>query len=120
MNTDMNESMTNDSEMRVQNVAKAFPYPPTPDIAARLNRRRRASTRRYAQVAAILVIALVGIASLMTVPEIRAQVLAFFRIGAVEVIVTTATPPARFSSGDLPESVLDFPGATTRSGTPGI
>jgi hypothetical protein len=112
MNQPTNTDMNNDWDMRVQNVAKAFPYPPTPDIAAGLNLRRRAAPlRRSAQAAAILLLVLV--VSLLAVPEIRAQVLAFFRIGAVEVIVTTATPPARFASGDLPESVLDFPGETT-------
>ncbi len=99
-------------ETRVQTTAKAFPYPPTPDIAARLRpQRRRIGVRRVAQIAAVLLIALV--ATLMAVPEIRAQVLALFHIGAVEVIVTTATPPAQFNGGDLPASVLDFPGATT-------
>jgi len=106
--------MNNDWETRVQNTAKAFAYPPTPDVAASFRRRQRSRTqqtvRRVAQVAVILLLILLG---LMAVPQIRAQVLAFFRIGAVEVIVTTATPPARFSSGDLPSSVLDFPGATT-------
>lgn len=106
---------TNDDwDMRVQTVAKAFPYPPTPDIAEQIQRprgQRRIDVRRVAQAAAILLIVMVG---LLAVPEIRAQVLAFFRIGAVEVIITTATPPAQFASGDeLPESVLDFPGATT-------
>ncbi len=104
---------TNDDwNMRVETVAKTFPYPPTPDVAARLRRRqRRPNARRLAQAAAILLIVLVG---LMAVPEIRAQVLAWLRIGAVEVIVTTATPPAQFApGGDLPDSVLDFPGATT-------
>ncbi|MCZ2098880.1 MAG: hypothetical protein LC121_21990 [Anaerolineae bacterium] len=100
-----------DWDMQVQNVAKAFPYPPPPDVASRLRRRQRPpNARRLAQAAALLLIAMVA---LLAVPEIRAQVLMFFRIGAVEVIITTATPPAMFASGNLPESVLDFPGATT-------
>ncbi len=103
--------MNDDWEMRVQNMAKAFPYPPTPDIATPLRQRRRVRLSRLAQMAAVLLIVLLG---LLAVPEIRAQVIAFFRIGAVEVVVTTATPPARFAPGDtLPDSVLDFPGATT-------
>jgi hypothetical protein len=101
----------NDWETRVQNMAKTLPYPPTPDIAARLRRRRRVSVLRLAQVAVTVLIVL---AALLTVPEIRAGVIAFFRIGAVEVQVTTATPPARFGGGDLmPNSVISFPGATT-------
>jgi len=106
--------MNDDLETRVQKTAKAFAYPPTPDLAATFRRRRRGAARqtmlRVARVAAILLLMLIG---LMAVPQIRAQLIAFFRIGAVDVIVTTATPPARFSGGDLPSSVLDFPGATT-------
>jgi len=104
----------NDWETRVQKAAKAFTYPPTPDIAANFRQQRRRATRqtfrRLAQIAVILLLVLLG---LMAVPQIRAQVLAFFRIGAVEVIVTTVTPSARFSGCELPDSVLDFPGATT-------
>ncbi|MCC6805595.1 MAG: hypothetical protein IT319_22125 [Anaerolineae bacterium] len=100
-----------DWDMQVQNVAKAFPYPPTPDIAGGMQRSgRRIDRRRAAQAATLL---LIGMVALLAVPEIRAQVLMFFRIGAVEVIVTTATPPAMFASGNLPDSVLEFPGATT-------
>ncbi len=103
--------MNNDWETRVQTIAKTMPYPPTPDIAARLKRGQRVRLGRLAQTAALLLI--LAAALLLTVPEIRAGVIAFLRIGAVDVIVTTATPPAHFASGDLPEAVLDFPGETT-------
>ena len=99
--------MNEDFEVGVQQTARDFAYPPTPTI--RLRRQRR-PLRRWAQMAAVLALLLIG---LLAVPDIRAQVIAFFRIGAVQVIVTTATPPADFASGDLPSSVLDFPGATT-------
>ena len=93
--------MNDDLETRVQKTAKAFAYPPTPDLAATFRRRRRGAARqtmlRVARVAAILLLMLIG---LMAVPQIRAQLIAFFRIGAVDVIVTTATPPARFSGGE--------------------
>jgi hypothetical protein len=103
--------MNHDWEARVQKLAKSMPYPPTPDIAAgRRRSQRRRGQRRLAQaVATLLVVA----AALLAVPQIRAGVAALLRIGVVEVMVTTATPHARFSAGDLPESVLDFPGATT-------
>jgi hypothetical protein len=106
----MNE-IHNDWETRVQNLAKALPYPPTPDIAASLRKRRRVSLLRLAQVAVTVLIVL---AALLAVPDIRAGVIAFFRIGAVSVQVTTATPPATFRADrDLPVSVLSFPGETT-------
>lgn len=108
------QELMKDWETRVQNVAKTFPYPPTPDIAARLRQRqrRRLGGLRVAQVAVALLIVLAAL--LLAVPDIRAGVIAFFRIGAVEVQVTTATPLAQFRpENNLPPSVLSFPGATT-------
>ncbi len=103
--------MKDEFDMQVQRSAKAFAYPPTPDFTARHWRpiRRQRVVRRLARAAAVLLIALAG---LLAVPEIRAQVLALFRVGVVEIVVSTATP-AIFPGGDLPASVLDFPGATT-------
>jgi hypothetical protein len=64
-----------------------------------------------AQLAAVLLLVLVV---LLSVPEIRAQVIAFLRIGAVQIELTTATPIAAFQpNGDLPSSLLNFPGETT-------
>lgn len=104
-----------DLEMQVERVAKALPYPPTPDIASRVasRRRERRVTPRLAPAAAGVLIMLLLAFSLLAVPEIRAQVLALLRIGAVEVVMQTATPPAVFEQGEtLPASVLDFPGET--------
>jgi len=99
-------------ETRVQQIARALPYPPTPQIVVKPSTRRRPNVRRVAQAAGILLLILLGLT--LAVPQIRAQIAAWFHIGAVEVIVTTATPPARFTPGaDLPSSLLDFPGATT-------
>lgn len=114
MNEDLNEGL----EMLVEHTVKHFPYPPTPDLVAkRLSRQQRRfqrhslDLRRAAGALAALIIVLAG---LLTVPEIRAQVAAWLRIGAVEIVITTATPPARFAPGSqLPPSVLRFPGATT-------
>jgi hypothetical protein len=106
---DLNDQ--NDWETRVQNLAKMLPYPPTPDIAASLRRRRRVGVLRLAQAAAAL---LIVVLALLAVPDIRAGVIAFFRIGAVSVQVTTATPPASFGGGEMmPSSVIGFPGETT-------
>ncbi len=101
-----------DWETRVQNIARGFAYPLTPDLSASLRRGRRVSIVRLAQIAAILLLLLIGLT--LAVPGIRAQVIALFHIGTVDVIVTTATPPAQFTPGaDLPSSLLNFPGATT-------
>lgn len=109
--------MNEDFEMLVERTAQKLPYPPTPDFSRRLfqQRRRVPEVRRLATtLATVLAALLIVLAGLLAVPEIRAQVAAFFRIGAVEIVITTATPPARFAPGNrLPTSVLRFPGATT-------
>jgi hypothetical protein len=110
--------MNEDLEMLVEHTAKQFLYPPTPDLVAkrRIEQQRRfqrgtLDLRRTAGALAALLLVLAG---LLAVPEIRAQVAAWLRIGAVEIVITTATPPARFAPGNtLPPSVLRFPGATT-------
>jgi hypothetical protein len=108
--------MNEDFEMLVEQTAKRFPYPPTPDLTRNMFRQQRRfqrslDLRRAAIVFAALMLVLAG---LLAVPEIRAQVAAWLRIGAVEIVITTATPPARFAlGGRLPASVLRFPGATT-------
>jgi hypothetical protein len=101
---------TDDWEARVEQDARALPYPPTPDIAARLRRRRSVVLPRIAPAAAALLV----IIALLAVPEIRAQVITWLRIGSVDFMLTTMTPQAVFGEGNsLPSSVLDFPGETT-------
>lgn len=129
----MSQQSRDELEMQVQRTARSFAYPPTPDVASgfagqfaaqfaaqfavRGRRSRRRPVMRMARLA--VVVLLVVIIALLAVPEIRAQVLTWLRIGAVEVIVTTETPddaaatPGVFPPGDLPASVLDYPGETT-------
>src|SRR5262245_28752258 len=105
-------------EMRVQQTARAFPYPPTPDIAGSVQRRiarpQRVISRRLAW-AAILI--LVGLCALLAVPQVRAAVLEFIRIGAVRNFVhePTATPgPTPTQPTPTPlKSILDLSGETT-------
>jgi Domain of unknown function (DUF4367) len=107
-------------EMRVQHTARAFPYPPTPDIAGsvrmRMARPPRAISRRLAW-AAILI--LVGLCALLAVPQVRAAVLEFIRIGAVRIFPQepTATPgPTPTQPTPTPlKSILDLAGETTLS-----
>lgn len=79
--------MTDPLETRIETLAKALPYPPTPRVAdkvmARLRTRpaSRTISRRLALGIAIVLL----LAGLMTVPPVRAAVLEFIRIGVVRI-----------------------------------
>jgi hypothetical protein len=87
-------------ETSVQNKAKAFSYPATPNIAANVRQRLRPSNRRnslrwVARAAAMLVLIFIA---LMFVPEIRAGVLEILRLGTIRILpqnptATTTTSP---------------------------
>ena len=81
--------------------ARAFSYPPTPNIAASVRERlashrgtsersRAASRPRLALVAAALVVLALG-AALLT-PDVQAFVRYILRIGSVGIVVATPTP----------------------------
>lgn len=86
-------------ETRFQNLARGFPYPPTPDLADRLRARIEAgaapaSPRRLAWALAALAFALVALT--LAVPPARATVFEVLRLGAVRVLLgpLTSTPTA--------------------------
>jgi len=123
-------------EAAVQDTARHFAYPPTPDIAgvvrARLNplpRRRLAHGLRLAWAALLALVVMT-----LAVPETRAFVLDMLRIGAVRIFLVEPTPtptlstpieetptsrPTRTPRATLPpdptpiRSSLDLPGQTT-------
>jgi hypothetical protein len=121
-------------EIHVRSAARGFPYPATPDIAARsrqrLNTRHRSPYRRLAWAA---VVTLLFVGGLLTVPEVRAAVLAILRVGGITIILSEPTATAtgtpaptstRVARTPLPTltpfieptpvaSVLDLPGETT-------
>jgi hypothetical protein len=86
----MNED---DWEMNVQRVARQLEYPPTPDLANRVQRHITVKPVRLElrRVAAVFLVALLLAVSLLAVPPIRALVWSFFRIGVVEVVPVSAT-----------------------------
>jgi hypothetical protein len=92
-------------EMRVSNAARGFPYPPTPDIATATRTALRPTPRlRRTYLRAAAVIVLVILASILIVPEIRAGVLEFLRIGAVRIF---------FSLSEAPTHLPDTPTGTS-------
>lgn len=80
-------------EMHVQHTARAFPYPATPDIAGVTRAALRPPPRKARMwLRAAAVIALALLAGMLFVPEIRAGVLEFLRVGAVRIFFTSSTP----------------------------
>jgi hypothetical protein len=118
------EGAGDDWETTVQETARHFAYPLTPDITGRLRQQpgqRRQVAGRIWRVAAAAVLALIVVT--VTVPEVRAFVLEMIRIGAVRIFLieptaTTTTSTARptqtpFPTPVLLNSVLELPGETT-------
>lgn len=100
--------MTDSFETRIETLAKALPYPPTPRVAeavmTRLKARpasRPAPTRRLAWG---IVIVVIFIAGLMAIPPVRAAVLEFIRIGIIRIF---PAPALTFEAPRtaLPESI---------------
>jgi hypothetical protein len=104
-------------------VAAAFPYPPTPDIVGRVRRQLTPvgaqrgwgarPTRRGAGVALALALLVAGF---LATPAAQAVVRAIFRIGAVEVVLTTPTPAPTAQPGTLPATAILSPAITAEPG----
>lgn len=115
-------------ETRLQETARSFSYPPTPDIAGsvgrRIVRRRAGPAPRYRARLALAAVALVMAVALL-VPPVRAGILEVLRIGAVRInlVEPTVTPPptaepSRTQPTVTPRptpfsSILDLEGETT-------
>jgi hypothetical protein len=87
-------------EIRVRAAARAFVYPPTPDVAGAVRQRTAAGSARRAPggrlawtfVAAMLILA--GLGGLLAVPQVRAALVEVLRIGAVRILLAAPTPTA--------------------------
>jgi hypothetical protein len=108
-------------EARLQETARAFPYPPTPDIAGAVRRRleprppQLAARRRILLTAAVII--LVTLCGLLAVPEVRAAILEVIRIGVITIFQGQPGPTPRGTSQPTPtvRSLMDLAGATTLS-----
>lgn len=118
-------------EATLRHTADSFSYPPTPDVAGAVKRRLASEPRaiarprpRLAWAMAALVVALT--AGLLSVPQVRASLAEFIRIGAVRIFLVppTPTPPSTALPSPAPgavsvptatplASVLDLAGETT-------
>jgi hypothetical protein len=101
-------------EMNLRATASAFQYPPTPDISGavrkRIARRSRPSSSRRGLLWAAIIL-LVSLCALLAIPQVRATVLEFLRIGAVHFFVNE--PPTPATTATPLRSVLDLAGETT-------
>lgn len=97
-------------EQRIQALAAGFNYPPTPDIAAKLRPRRTRPVRRP-RLAWAIAGAIVVLAGLLAVPEVRAAVVEIVRLGAVRIFLGGPTPTPLPPTGYL--SLSELPGETT-------
>ena len=87
-------------EQRLTEIAAGLVFPPTPDLARRLTlgpaeaaQRSFSSTPRRVWAYAAIVLALLA-AGVLAVPQARAALVEFFRVGAIRIILggPTATP----------------------------
>lgn len=100
--------------------ARAFVYPPTPDLAANVRRQLeledtqpppyRWIPSRVAVTVVMLVVVLLG-TLIWTVPQAQAFARALFRLGAVEIVV--ATPVPRPTATIVPHWQSNLVGQTT-------
>ena len=108
-------------EARLRERARAFPYPPTPDIAGAVRQRIGSATsgvalRRRLVLAVVLV--MIGLCMLLAVPQVRAAILNLLRLGGVIIVLDepTATPPQPGTlrpTNTAIRSLLDLAGETT-------
>jgi hypothetical protein len=93
----MNERDLEQFESHIQSIARAHPYPPTPDIAAAVAQRlegkpalKLAPRRRWALAVAVMLILLLSVS--LAVPPVRAQILEFLQIGGIRIFLRQPTP----------------------------
>src|SRR5574341_1989877 len=114
-------------EARLRTAASALPYPPTPDVAGAVRQRLAAEAARRAprsfvtrrpRLAWAIAIVVLLVAGLLAVPEVRAGLLQFLKIGAVRIFLVAPSPTptstaAPVSAGTpLPPTVTPRPTPT--------
>jgi hypothetical protein len=87
------ESDTDGLVARLRAEASAFPYPPTPDLAARTRVPTRSQARGRQRLLRIAMVAALVLAALLAVPEVRAAALRIIQIGAVRVRIQPGPAP---------------------------
>jgi hypothetical protein len=112
-------------EARLRATVRAFPYPPTPDIAGAVRRRLEAESARPAGLrprqAWVVVAVLLILGGLLAVPQVRAAVVQFRQIGAIRIFLTEPTPtvtPTVAPSPSLLPPAVDTPSSASTEERP--
>ncbi len=114
-------------EARLRATAGVLPYPSTPDVAGAVRRRlaaasarpvaaprSRSAVARWPRLAwAIAVVVLIA-AALLAVPEVRAGVIQFLRIGAVRIFLVAPSPTPTSTAAPVSASTPAPPTTTPR------
>ncbi len=105
------------SEQQIRAIAQQFEYPPTPNLAGRIEFGRKSPCRTY-RLAYAIALLLILCAGLLAVPEVRAAVVAVIRLGVVTIVdepptLTVAAP--RYELPNLPGQTTLAEASTTRS-----
>lgn len=79
-------------EEQVRDTARHFPYPPTPNVAARFRHPRRSRFHTPHLRVAVALLLLVFLIGLLTVPRVRAGLADFLQIGTVRIWRTPPKP----------------------------
>ena len=87
-------------EAQVRALARALPYPPTPDLARRM-RTTPAPARPIRRLAWVIVL-LAILVSLLAVPPVRAALIEFFQIGGVRIYLAPTPTATRSPSTGTP------------------
>jgi hypothetical protein len=108
-------------EARLRDVARSFPFPPTPDLAGAVKAQLAADesglksgflsvrmSRRLVWAALCLLLILGG---LLAVPQVRAALAEYLQIGAVRIFMVEPTPSP---TPPLPTTTPELPTATPR------
>lgn len=101
----MNQVDDRQDDKWLREIVSEFNYPPTPDIAAAVEKRLIAKSSwqlpRWQPVWILLGLLLAG-ALLMAVPQVRAAVLEVLRAGGITIFVGEPTPPADVPATERP------------------
>jgi hypothetical protein len=118
----MNEPAFDRYEAGLGEIAALFPYPPTPDIAAKVRgtlaseAARPGLPQRWVLVAVVIAVMLAGV---LAVPQVRAAMVDFLQLGAVRIFLVDPTATATLAPGmGLEATVSPTPSPTTTI-TPG-
>jgi hypothetical protein len=100
-------------EQQLVATARAFAYPPTPDLAQNVThslqsrRQRKAGWSRAPRLAWAAAALLVLFSCLLAVPSVRAQIMEFLQVGIVRIFLVEPTP----TQTAIPPAITPEPGA---------